>query len=139
MHGSIPRSSETSIDEDPGCSSNEVNNSSYHTVNKSTDKNDEASKSSIPTLDNNRRIHAKHMIERYFHQLTIGCGNQKCINKNCASNILFEKLTPDQAAGRAIQLFSKETKFCDNIVLDTFQNLNEPYSFINDGEVNMKR
>lgn len=42
-----------------------------------------------------KRTAAKRLIERYFYQLTDGCGNPACDNKFCASsgevkiNILF--------------------------------------------------
>lgn len=57
-------------------------------------------------------MHAKKLIERYFHQLTIGCGQSHCPNKNCASNDEFEALTPNQAAARAIKLFSEDADIC---------------------------
>ncbi|XP_055316657.1 ubiquitin-protein ligase E3A isoform X2 [Sitodiplosis mosellana] len=60
-----------------------------------------------------KRAHAKQLIERYFYQLSSGCGNPHCLNKNCASSGQFAKLTPNQAAARAIQLFSEDAKFCD--------------------------
>lgn len=60
-----------------------------------------------------KRAHAKQLIERYFYQLSSGCGNKNCTNKNFASSGQFEKLTPNQAAARAIQLFSEDAKFCD--------------------------
>lgn len=63
-------------------------------------------------IDDKKRSHTKQLIERYFYQLTVGCANLHCTNKNCASNIHFEALTPNQAAASAIKLFSEEAEFC---------------------------
>lgn len=52
------------------------------------------------------------MIERYYFQLTDGCGNQSCKNENCASCQKAPKLDPDEAAARAIQLFKSKAKLC---------------------------
>lgn len=60
-----------------------------------------------------KRAHAKQLIERYFYQLSTGCGSPQCANKNCASSGQFEALTPNQAAARAIQLFSEDAKLCN--------------------------
>lgn len=65
-------------------------------------------------IDDMKRAHAKQLIERYFYQLSTGCGNPYCINKNCASSGQFEALTPNQAAARAIQLFSEDAKLCND-------------------------
>lgn len=67
----------------------------------------------VNDIDDMKRAHAKQLIERYFYQLSSGCGNSSCSNKNCASSGQFEKLTPNEAAARAIQLFSEDAKFCD--------------------------
>lgn len=64
---------------------------------------------------NKKQLHAKQLIERYFHQLTVGCGFLDCINENCASNEEFKALTPNQAAARAIKLFSEDAPFCKTI------------------------
>lgn len=61
-----------------------------------------------------KRAAAKKLIERYFYQLLDGCGNPNCNNKYCASSGEVEKLTPNQAAARAIQLFSQDAKLCDS-------------------------
>ncbi|XP_065079468.1 ubiquitin-protein ligase E3A [Ochlerotatus camptorhynchus] len=60
-----------------------------------------------------KRASAKKLIERYFYQLVDGCGNPKCNNKYCASSGKVEKLTPNAAAARAIQLFTQEATLCD--------------------------
>lgn len=62
---------------------------------------------------NMKRAIAKQLIERYFYQLTEGCGNSDCDNQNCASSGKVRNLTPNQAAAQAIQLFSQEARLCD--------------------------
>lgn len=62
--------------------------------------------------DEMKRAHAKQLIEKYFYRLTDGCGNPNCTNRNCASSGVVESLTPNQAAARAIQLFSEEAPLC---------------------------
>ncbi|XP_055626355.1 ubiquitin-protein ligase E3A [Toxorhynchites rutilus septentrionalis] len=63
--------------------------------------------------DDMKRASARKLIERYFYQLVDGCGNTKCNNKHCASSGKVEKLTPNAAAARAIQLFTQEAELCD--------------------------
>lgn len=60
-----------------------------------------------------KRAAAKKLIERYFYQLLDGCGNTECKNKNCASSGEVRNLTPDQAAAKALQLYSEDAKLCD--------------------------
>ena len=47
----------------------------------------------------------KRLIERYYRQLTEGCGRQSCDNPACASSGL-SKLTPNEAAARSLQCLS---------------------------------
>lgn len=63
--------------------------------------------------DEMKRALAKELIEKYFYQLSDGCGNPNCTNKNCASSGELKDLTPNQAAAKAIQLFSEEAPLCD--------------------------
>lgn len=78
-----------------------------------------------------KRTAAKKLIERYFYQLTDGCGNPSCDNKHCASSgkviviigtlepsprnrdFQIKHLTPDEAAVQAIQLFSQDARLCE--------------------------
>lgn len=60
-----------------------------------------------------KRASAKKLIERYFYQLSDGCGNPKCGNKNCASSGSVETMSPNQAAARAIQLYTQEAPLCE--------------------------
>ncbi len=58
---------------------------------------------------------AKESIEKYFKQLTVGCGSLDCKNQFCQSSGLLSVLTPNQAAVRAIQLYAEDAKLCPNI------------------------
>lgn len=65
------------------------------------------------TSEEMKRTNAKKLIERYFYQLSDGCGNPNCGNRYCASSGAIKNLTPNQAAARAIQLFSEDAQLCD--------------------------
>lgn len=65
------------------------------------------------TDDDMKRAVAKKLIEQYFYQLSNGCGNPSCSNSNCASSGQVASLTPNQAAARAIQLYTQEAELCD--------------------------
>ncbi|XP_055797092.1 ubiquitin-protein ligase E3A-like [Salvelinus fontinalis] len=60
-----------------------------------------------------KRAAAKHLIERYFRQLTEGCGNGACANELCASCLGFQPLDHNTAAIRALELYKINTKLCD--------------------------
>ena len=62
-----------------------------------------------------KRAAAKQLIERYYYQLTDGCGQPHCDNVHCASSHIFthSTLTPNQAAIAAIQLVKDKAKLCD--------------------------
>ncbi|KAF5298616.1 hypothetical protein FQR65_LT09712 [Abscondita terminalis] len=60
-----------------------------------------------------KRAAVRKLIERYFYQLTEGCGNPTCDNKHCASSAEFERLTANQAAALAIHLFSQDARLCE--------------------------
>ncbi|KAK4883149.1 hypothetical protein RN001_006468 [Aquatica leii] len=60
-----------------------------------------------------KRAAVRKLIERYFYQLTEGCGNPTCDNKYCASSAEFERLTANQAAALAIHLFSQDARLCE--------------------------
>lgn len=69
-----------------------------------------------PSQDVNKQIQARKQIERYFYQLTEGCGKPECNNNFCASSPLFsEKLTGNQAAIKSLQLYVEHAKLCDKI------------------------
>ncbi|XP_041647058.1 ubiquitin-protein ligase E3A isoform X2 [Cheilinus undulatus] len=58
------------------------------------------------------RAAAKHLIERYFRQLTEGCGNGACTNEFCASCSDFQPLDNNAAAAKALELFKINAKLC---------------------------
>uniref|UniRef100_A0AAZ3QPF1 Ubiquitin-protein ligase E3A n=1 Tax=Oncorhynchus tshawytscha TaxID=74940 RepID=A0AAZ3QPF1_ONCTS len=66
------------------------------------------------TLEPNhrKRAAAKHLIERYFCQLTEGCGNGACTNEFCASCLGFQPLDHNTAAIRALELYKMNAKLC---------------------------
>lgn len=55
-----------------------------------------------------RRANAKKIIERYFHLLTVGCGNSNCRNKHCFSSGEVQNMNPNQAAIKSMELFALE-------------------------------
>lgn len=59
------------------------------------------------------RAAAKHLIERYFRQLTEGCGNDDCTNEFCASCCDFRTLDNNSAAAKALELFKINAKLCN--------------------------
>ncbi|CAH1802216.1 unnamed protein product, partial [Owenia fusiformis] len=63
-----------------------------------------------------KRAAAKQLIEKYFFQLTEGCGDTSCSNKHCASSGQFymKDLTRNQAGVQAIQLFKEKAPICED-------------------------
>ncbi|XP_077441011.1 ubiquitin-protein ligase E3A isoform X1 [Vanacampus margaritifer] len=59
------------------------------------------------------RSAAKNLIERYFRQLTVGCGNDDCDNELCASCGRFPPLDKNAAAVRALELCKANAKLCE--------------------------
>ncbi|XP_053733151.1 ubiquitin-protein ligase E3A [Synchiropus splendidus] len=59
------------------------------------------------------RTTAKHLIERYFRQLTEGCGNGSCRNEFCASCPSFETMDKNAAAAKALELVKNNAKLCE--------------------------
>ncbi|XP_064481318.1 ubiquitin-protein ligase E3A-like [Ornithodoros turicata] len=60
-----------------------------------------------------RKLAVKALIERYYYQLTDGCGMPNCTNENCASSRRLQPLSPNEAAARAIQLFITKAQLCE--------------------------
>lgn len=100
-------------------------------------------------VQKNKQIQAKKLIEKYFYQLTSGCSNEKCGNKNCFSSGLLDKsLTPNQAAIKAIQLYVEEAELCENVQNNDMRNqkrtstetgtITAPTNKLNDEDVEMK-
>ncbi|RNA22112.1 ubiquitin- ligase E3A isoform X1 [Brachionus plicatilis] len=65
------------------------------------------------SIESNQKEKAKEIIEKFFHQVTKGCGRQGCTNPNCASNPNFEPVQNNQAAVLAIQLAQNKAPLCD--------------------------
>lgn len=65
------------------------------------------------TSDHRKRAAAKHLIERYYHQLTEGCGNESCSNSWCASSVGFSRMDNNEAAVKALELYKVNAKLCD--------------------------
>ncbi|XP_076252231.1 ubiquitin protein ligase E3A isoform X2 [Rhynchophorus ferrugineus] len=63
--------------------------------------------------DDMKRAAARKLIERYFYQLTEGCGNPNCGNIHCVSSGKLKPMTPNEAAGHALKLLSLEAKLCE--------------------------
>ncbi|XP_071198365.1 ubiquitin-protein ligase E3A-like isoform X2 [Salvelinus alpinus] len=60
-----------------------------------------------------KRAAAKHLIERYYHQLTEGCGNDSCWNAWCSSSRGSHRLDNNAAAVKALELYKINAKLCD--------------------------
>lgn len=60
-----------------------------------------------------KQTQARKLIEKYFYQLTIGCGKSDCDNKFCFSSRLVDKLTGNQAAIKSLQLYVEQAKLCE--------------------------
>lgn len=71
-----------------------------------------------------RKRAVKEAIEKYYHQLTQGCGAARCSNVNCASNVDFKKLSPNQAAVLAVRLAQQKAQLCEPIKQTTKNNNN---------------
>ncbi|KAK3865964.1 hypothetical protein Pcinc_028466 [Petrolisthes cinctipes] len=56
---------------------------------------------------------AAQLIEKYYFQLTDGCGNPNCNNPDCASSGKVGQLTSNEAAGKALQLFASRARLCE--------------------------
>lgn len=66
-----------------------------------------------PEASRMKRAAAKHLIERYYHQLTEGCGNGSCSNSWCASSTGFHRMDNNAAAVKALDLYKINAKLCD--------------------------
>lgn len=96
-------------------SSSQTPSSDYNKTSKAISARDQTINVPSPTSESDemKRAIAKKLIERYFYQLSDGCGKPNCANKNCASSGSVEALSPNQAAARAIQLYSQEAELCE--------------------------
>lgn len=62
--------------------------------------------------DNSKKLAVKELIERYYYQLTEGCGQEGCSNENCASSGRLHRLSPNEAAARALHLMMAKAALC---------------------------
>lgn len=69
--------------------------------------------SNLNGLQFRKRAAAKHLIERYYHQLTEGCGNDSCSNAWCSSSRGSHRLDNNAAAVKALELYKINAKLCD--------------------------
>lgn len=77
--------------------------------NGSTDGGDDSDNNNDSVM---KKASVRKLIERYFYQLLEGCGNRSCRNRHCKSSGQVPTMTPNQAAARALQLFSQDAKLC---------------------------
>lgn len=65
-----------------------------------------------------KRAAAKKLIERYYMQLTSGCGESQCGNDLCASSQCFRYsgLDSNAAAAKALELFQSRSRLCGETV-----------------------
>ncbi|KAG7467067.1 hypothetical protein MATL_G00149400 [Megalops atlanticus] len=77
------------------------------------DRSLEESDTENPEASRMKRAAAKHLIERYYHQLTEGCGNEACTNEFCASCPGFHRMDNNAAAVKALELYKINAKLCD--------------------------
>lgn len=76
-------------------------------------RENEESENENPEASRMKRAAAKHLIERYYHQLTEGCGNDSCSNSWCASSLGFSRMDNNAAAVKALELYKVNAKLCD--------------------------
>jgi len=63
--------------------------------------------------DGMKRVAARQLIERYYYQLTQGCG-QNCGNVDCLSGgNMSVPLSPNEAAARALHLLKVKARLCE--------------------------
>ncbi|GAB1608841.1 ubiquitin-protein ligase E3A-like, partial [Argonauta hians] len=77
-------------------------------INSKTEVDSEAS-------DVMKRAAAKRLIERYYYQLTDGCGDNDCRNGNCAScsAFVYKNCSRNELAVHALHLFKQKARLCE--------------------------
>ncbi|XP_047432490.1 ubiquitin-protein ligase E3A isoform X2 [Mugil cephalus] len=80
---------------------------------RGADREYEEPETENPEASRMKRAAAKHLIERYYHQLTEGCGNESCSNSWCASSVGFNRMDNNAAAVKALELYKVNAKLCD--------------------------
>ncbi|XP_074650630.1 ubiquitin-protein ligase E3A-like [Tubulanus polymorphus] len=72
---------------------------------------------SSSSSDEMKRTAAKQLIEKYYHQLIDGCGQDRCLNPYCRSSAQFRfksDLDPNHAAIKALELLKEHAQLCDS-------------------------
>ncbi|CAL8308851.1 unnamed protein product [Merluccius merluccius] len=77
------------------------------------DREHEETEAENPEASRMKRAAAKHLIERYYHQLTEGCGDDACANAWCASAPGFRRTDNNAAAVKALELYKANAELCD--------------------------
>jgi len=76
-----------------------------------------------------RKLAAQKLIERYYYQLTVGCGATGCDNPDCkSSGNIKTNLQPNEAAARALGCLKAHARLCSQPVqedeqMDTMENI----------------
>jgi len=76
-----------------------------------------------------RKLAAQKLIERYYYQLTVGCGDTSCDNPDCkSSGNIKTNLQPNEAAARALGCLKVHAKLCSQPAqeeeqMDTMENI----------------
>jgi len=76
-----------------------------------------------------RKLAAQKLIERYYYQLTVGCGDTSCENPDCkSSGNIKTNLQPNEAAARALGCLKVHAKLCSQPAqeeeqMDTMENI----------------
>lgn len=87
-----------------------------------------------------KRAAAKKLIERYYMQLTTGCGEAECSNELCASSQCFRYagLDSNAAAAKALELFQNRSRLCDETVKKVAKESSEKQGRVPADSVNIK-
>ncbi|CAL8400654.1 unnamed protein product [Boreogadus saida] len=78
-----------------------------------SDREHDETQAENPEASRMKRAAAKHLIERYYHQLTEGCGDGGCSNVGCASSPGFLRTDNNAAAVRSLELYKAGAQLCD--------------------------
>lgn len=70
----------------------------------------------MDSSQDSKKSQARKLIEKYFFQLTVGCGKSECKNNHCASSGQVDNLTGNQAAIKSLQLYTEQAKLCEMTV-----------------------
>jgi len=94
----------------------------------------DTSQSQQPQGQENKKLNARKMIEKYYHQLTKGCGNSECRIVNCATvrqgtfpnaneTPATSLLDANEAAAKALALFKSRAPLCEKKVSHVVEDM----------------